>query len=398
MIKKYKVFFRILIVMDATILIMRDLGVILFASFIGAAIFERLKLPPVLGMVLAGVILNPFTPGFVVENSQEIQIFAQLGGILLMFVLGLQFEYHLMRKIGPMGFILAAVASLVAFLAGAISGFFIGGSITELLILGTFFVSTSTTISLRLMQELGLDKLKNSKIMEAAIVIDDLYGFIVLSLISGYIGMVSTSTSDILLSSALMLSVLILVFIIGVKLIPKVFELFERYLPSSSLTLGTVFCLILIYVLMFFNISPFVGAFLAGTILTSSISHKNVLLTVMPIRNLFANVFFVSMGLLLDPNQLFLALPLVIFLSVMAVLSKWFAASAVLFKMGSKIQDALKLGVITAPRGEVLLIIAGNVVLAGVVAPVFLSMATGIMIFSAISPTFIIKIMNRFNI
>ncbi len=380
--------------MDPVILILRDLGVILFASLIMATLFERMKLPPVIGMVLAGIMLNPFTPGFVVESNREITIFAQLGGVLLMFVLGLQFEYHQMKKLGTIGFTLAGVASVVTFFAGAAGGLLLGMSLAELLIIGAFFVSTSTTIALHIIHEMGLDKLKNSKLMEAAIVIDDLYGFIVLSLISGYIGIASASTGEVLLSSAWMLLSIIAVFLLGVRVIPKIFEIFDKYFPSSALTLGTAFCLVLVYELMQFNVSPFIGAFLAGTILTSSVFHKNVLGSVMPIRNLFANVFFVSIGLLLDPSQLFVALPTIVFLSIIAVVSKWLAASAFLVKLGSNIKDALKLGAMTSPRGEVLLIIASNVVLAEVVAPVFLSIATGILILSTIAPMIIMKFIN----
>lgn len=380
--------------MDPAVLIMRDLGIILFASFVMAAIFERMKLPPVIGMVVAGIMLNPFTPGLVVENNNEITIFAQLGGVLLMFVLGLQFEYHLMKKLGTRGFVLAGVASIVTFFAGMIGGLLLGMTFAEWLIIGSFFVSTSTTIALRMMQEMNLSNLKNSKIMEASIVIDDLYGFIVLSLISGYIGLTSVSTSEIMLSSALMLLTIIMVFLLGVKVIPKIFEVFNIYFPSSALTVGTAFCLVLVYVLMQFNVSPFIGAFLAGTILTSSVFHKNVLESVMPIRNLFANVFFVSIGLLLDPGQLFAALPVIVLLSIIAVISKWLAASAYLIKIGSDLKDALKLGAMTSPRGEVLLIIASNVVLAGVVSPVFLSIATGILILSTLAPIAIMRVIN----
>jgi len=380
--------------MDVSARAMLDLGVILFSSLIGAAIFERMKLPPVIGMILAGIALSPFTPGFVVESKQEITLFAQLGGVLLMFVLGLQFEYNHVKQLGPNGFFIAGVASVATFAAGAGAGWLLGMGFAELLIVGALFVSTSTTMALRLMQETGIERLKNAKLMQAAIVIDDLYGFIVLGLISGYIGIQSASVAGALISSALMLAAIVFIFFLGGKITPAVFEFLEEKLPSNALTLGTAFCLVMVYVMMWFNVSPFIGAFLAGTILTSSIRHRDVLRSVMPVRNLFASVFFASVGLLLDPGLLLVAAGTIVALSAAAIISKWAAASACLIKFGSDFRDSLRLGLMTCPRGEVLLIIAQNVVLAGVVQPVFLSIATGIVLFSAFTPPLVLALLD----
>ncbi len=366
-----------------------DLGVVLLASFFMAAIFEKLKLPPVIGMIIAGILLNPFTPGFVVESKNEIALFAQLGGILLMFVLGLQFDYTCFRRFGAKAFVVAGGASIATLIAGAAAGSILGFTLPESLIIGAFFVSTSTTIALRLQKELGLDKLQGSPIMEAAIVIDDLYGFIALALVSAYIGVGGNIAPDAVLSATGMVVVPVLVFIAGVRLIPPIFELIEQRFASSGLTVGTVFCLMLAYALSSFGISPFISAFLAGTILTSSIRYRNVLRDVMPIRNLFANVFFVSVGLMLNPGLTLDALPAIIALVTIAIASKWIAASLMLIKSGIPSMSSVQLGLLTAPRGEVLLILAESVVIAGVVSPVFLSYATGIVLLSALAVPFL---------
>jgi len=374
---------------------MLDLGIVLFASFIGSAIFEKMKLPPVMGMILAGIAISPLTPGFVVSSRNEIALFAQLGGILLMFVLGLHFEHGQVKRLGFRGFVLAGLSSIAAFAAGASAGWLFGMKAAEFLIIGTFFVSTSTTMALRMMQEMNLNRLKNSRLMEAAIIIDDLYGFVILSLISGYIGVQGAGIGEAVVTSFSMFAVILVIFFAGVRAIPKVFEFFEERFPSSALTLGTVFCLIMVYALMLFKVSPFIGAFLAGTVLTSSIRHRDVIRSIMPVRNLFANFFFVSIGLLLSPDLLLGALPLIAALALVAVVSKWVVASATLVNFGSDFREAAKLGLMTSPRGEVLLIIAESVVNAGVVRPVFLAIATGIVLLSAFAPPFIMPLLER---
>ncbi|MEM4554933.1 MAG: cation:proton antiporter [Candidatus Anstonellaceae archaeon] len=373
--------------------VMLDLGIVLFASFIGASILERMRLPPAIGMVLAGILLNPFTPGFAVESREEITLFAQLGGILMMFVLGLHFEYKHVRKLGVKAFLLAGVASVAAFLGGAVAGWLFGMNLAEVLIVGALVISTSTTMALKIMEETKLNALQNSRLMQAAIVVDDLYGFIALGLISSYIGLTQAAFDEIIFSAIKMLLIMVTVTVTGIRITPYIFEFFERRLPSSSLTLGTAFCLIMTYALLWFGISPFVSAFLAGTILTSSIRYKDVIKSITPVRNLFASVFFVSIGLLINPYHLLSGFAAVIVLSIGAIASKWLASTGMLIKFGCSLKNALKLGASTAPRGEVMLIIAESVVLANVVSPIFLAIATGILLVSALVPATIMRIL-----
>jgi len=367
-----------------------DLGIVLLFALFSGAIAQRIRVPSVIGVILAGILLNPFTPGYVIDST-EIFTFAQLGAILIMFVLGLQFEHTYFRKIGLHAFIIAGVASFFTFVAGFSAGILFDFGAAMSLLLGAVFVSTSTTIALKLYDDMEISKTKSSEIVRAAIVIDDLYGFLALAFVSSYTG-TGGGISEFLFSGVVTLAFALLVFFLGTKIAPKIFTLIEKSFPNTSLALGTSFCLILSYFVVYFNLSPIIGAFLAGTILTSTMVHKNVLNAIMPVRNLFAVVFFISIGLLLNPWLVLNVFPLAIFLSMLAIFSKAVPVSLLLTRIKTPLLEAFELGLTTGPRGEVTLIIAQTAVMSGIADWTFFSVITSIVILTTILTPFLISV------
>lgn len=378
--------------MDLETKILFDLGAVLILALIGGTIFRKLKLPTVIGIILIGIIVSPFTPGYAIDR-EEISLFAQIGAILLMFVLGLQFENRHFQQFGPKAFAMAGIAGITVFLAGVFLGNMLGWGRTGAFLLGALLVSTSTTIALKMQSEMGLDRTKAAKLTKASIVIDDLFGFMALALVYSEIGIAKQGYNDLIFSASLMLFSVIAIFYIGVKIVPKLFGMAERLFPGSALTIGTAFCLILSYGVVYFNISPVLGAFLAGTILTSSISYRDVLKSIIPLRNLFASFFFISIGLSLDPNLLISILPLALIITVIAIAAKGLPVALFLLREKVPLKESLQLAATTGPRGEVPLIIAQTVVLEGIVESAFLSIATSLVLLTAvISPLLILAI------
>ena len=371
-------------------ILLLDIGLVIICALIGAAIFQRFKMPPVVGMVLAGIILSPFTPGYYVD-AQDISFFSQIGAILLMFVIGLQFDYRTFGSQSKWGFMLAGFGCIVTFIVGTVVGLFLGWSYEYSLLLGALFVPTSTTISLRLLEEMNVGHSKLSDALKASIIIDDFYGFIAFALISSQLGISSVAGTELLSSAFYMILYTVLIFLIGIVVTPKIFNMAEKVFPHSALSLGTAFCLIISYTVVVFNLSPIIGAFLAGTILTSSFAHRQVLESVEPMKNLFGSIFFASIGLSIDPLSIIPVLPMALLLSAIAFISKAIPASAFMFWRGETLLKSLVLGSATGPRGEVLLIIAQTAVASQLVGADFLSLATSIVVFTAISTPLVMK-------
>ena len=364
--------------------ILLDLGLMLVAALVGGAIFERMKLPGVIGMVLAGIFLSPFTPGYSIDVT-EISFFATLGAILLMFVLGLQFDHKSLGKQGLRAFLVAGFACSITFIAGYLLGLFIGWGNSESLILGALFVPTSTTISLKLLERLKINERAHSDMLKAAIVIDDFYGFMAFAIVSGQIGLSSSSGTHVLSSAFDAVVFSLIIFVVGIKVVPKLFDLSEKFYPHSSLALGTAICLIVSYAVAIFDLSMLIGAFLAGTILTSSIRSKEVLVAIEPMRNLFGSIFFISVGLLLDPGLIAPIAAVAVLISLVAIFSKAAAFFAYFRTANLNFEDSAKLSLATGPRGEVLLIIAQSAVIAGVGGSLLLAIATSVVILTSIS-------------
>ncbi len=376
--------------------IILDLAMLLSVALFSAAVVQKIRLPSVVGMLIAGMIIGPFTPGFTVRSA-EINVLGQIGAILILFVIGLQFEYTYFRKFGVKAFILAGAASAVTFIAGVAIGPVIGLGITESLLLGVIFISSSTTIALKMLEELvGPRDKKDEALTKAAIVLEDLYGFAALAFVLAYLQSGAVSSNISVITEAVLASVamLAMLFFVGIRIMPRMFYLIERFFPGSAFSFGIAFCLFLSYAVISLNVSPLIGAFLAGTILTSAIGYKDVLKSIIPIRNLFATLFFVSIGMLINPGALVSILPLAIVVSIVAILSKALPFIFMLMRFGARQKDAVPLGIITGPRGEMSLVIAQTAIFSGLAGQYFLGISTGLVLLtSVISPLLLLSVM-----
>ena len=364
--------------------LMLNLGMILFAALFSAAIAHKLRIPSVIGMLFAGIVISTFFPSFV-TGSKDIGFLGQLGAILMLFVLGLQFEYTSFRKFGPKVFVLAGIACTITFMSGILLGYLIGWDTSQSLLLAVIFVSTSTTIAVKIIEENpGVWDKAGEDMTKAAVVLDDLFGFIAMIVVLSHIHGTSLVGSTVLLSALLVPVFVFLIFLVGVHVMPKVFEVIDGVFPGNAFSFGTAFCLLLSFAVISLNMSPLIGAFLAGTILTSTIKHDDVLKSILPVRNLFATVFFVSVGMLIDTNMLSSILPIAILVSLTAVFSKAIPFGIILSKFGVPPRDSARFGIITGPRGEISLVIAQTAVFEGIVGVQFLAVATSLVLLTSI--------------
>ncbi len=371
-----------------------DLGVLLIVAMLCASLFQKLKMPPVIGMLLAGIIIGPFTPGFQIV-SNEITTLGQLGAILILFGLGLQYNYQDFKKFGLKGFIVAC-SGFVSFFAGLALGLLIQWNLTESLLLGTLFVSTSTTISLKMMEDLHLKESNGTMIAKTAFVVDDLYGVIVLAFVLTQIQTGSALHADVVVSIATVLISIILIFAVGILLMPKISVYVEKKFSGSAFTIGIAFCLILSYAVIAIGLSPLIGAFLAGTILTATMHYKDVLTSITPMRNLFAMVFFVTIGLAMNPSVILSVLPIALLISVVAIFSKALAFTFILSRFKVPFKEAFLCGVASGPRGEISLIITQTASAGGMVSSVFLGVGASLVLLTSIISSVLILSLNVF--
>ena len=354
------------------------LAIILLASKIGGDLAVRARQPAVLGELAIGVLLgNLSLLGFAqfepLETNAGIDLFGQLGVLVLLFSVGLESTIGEMRRVGAPAF---AVAVL-----GVVTPWLLGWGVGRLMLpdhspyahifLGAALTATSVGITARVLQDLGRSKSAEAKIILGAAVIDDVLGLVILSFVTGLIAAANAGTS-LSYASIGMIVVKASVFlfgslVIGAWLTPLLFRAALRLRsPAVLLTLGLAFCFVLAYLSQVIGLAPIVGAFAAGLIL-EPVHYRDFVTrgehpleeSVAPIASFLVPVFFVVMGMRVDASTFAHAetLGLAAVLSLAAIVGKQ-ACSLGAGAIDGKKLDRLSIGIGMIPRGEVGLIFA----------------------------------------
>ena len=358
--------------------ILLSLIIILLAAKIGGDLCERIKQPAVLGELIFGVIIgNLYLLGFSgfehIKHHLSIEMFAEIGVIILLFEVGLESNLKEMISVGMVSFIVAMLGVVTPFLLGwGVSAIFLPeASIYVHIFIGATLTATSVGITARVLKDMNKLQYRESKIILGAAVIDDILGLVILAIVTGIIssanaGSGSNSSLGILLIIGKALLFIVGSIIIGGFLAPRVFG-FVAQMKGTGLLLSfsLMFCFILAYLAKIIDLAPIVGAFAAGLIL-DEVHYKDLTdkgetklgVLLKPISAFLVPIFFVHMGmgvaLISFGNLSILGFALV--LTFVAILGKQACSLGVIFEKNMN-RWAVGLGMI--PRGEVGLIFAG---------------------------------------
>ena len=367
----------------------KDLGILIITAEVFSLLARKIKAPQVVGQIAAGLIVGPCVLGLV-ETSDTISVFAEMGVILLMFSTGLDTNLKQLLKAGPIAFLVACMGVIVPLILGYLTyGLFYGfGAVgSDLfykgLFMGTIITATSVSITVAALKELGkLSEFTATTIVSAA-VIDDVIGIVLLTCVNG-----SGSGSDV--GSVLVSTFLFFLMAIGVGFI--IFYLMKkldaRYPRTHRLSILSVgFCFLMAYVAEnYFGIADITGAYCAGVILCS-INDSHYVESKVETTNylFFAPLFFASIGLKTDISGFNSSVLLfsIVFI-VVALLSKIAGCglAAKICKFSN--EDALKVGVGMMTRGEVALIVAQKGLAAGKVDSIFFTTVILLILVSSI--------------
>jgi len=246
-----------------------NLAIVITAAEIGSIAFKRLQLSPVLGMFIAGIILGPFTPGLTIDPA-SISDIAELGAVFLMFNIGLEMDLQVIGKVKYTALSILITGASVSFVAGLLLGLGLGWSLRTSAFLGAMLVATSTTTALRLMSDLGARHTMTMEAVAGSIVLDDLAGLIVMSVVSSLF--VGELTSLPMMATGVVLVVVLMLVIIylGSKIIPLTLDVTSMASPGSEVLFAIAICFVFAFVFSSLNLSSYMGAFFAGSIMAST--------------------------------------------------------------------------------------------------------------------------------
>jgi CPA2 family monovalent cation:H+ antiporter-2 len=336
-----------------------NLGGLVAAAVIGGAIAVRLRQPAVLGYLLAGVAIGPFTPGFV-GDVEGITVLADIGVVLLLFALGVQFSIHELRAVGRVALPGGAAQVLLVLGAGTAIMVGLGSDLREALVVGACLSLSSTLVVLKSLLDRGeLDSLHGRAAIGWSIVQD-------IATIVFIVALPPLAGGDVLVPFALaMVKAVVflgLAYVVGTRLLPWAFGTIAR-LGSSELFLLAVFATALLTAFIasaIFGLSLALGAFVAGVLVSESELAHQAAAEVTPFRDLFAVIFFVSVGMLVDPAALLPDAGLVALLVVIAVGGKAILTAALGRGLGLPRRSAIMLGALMGQVGEFSFILADN--------------------------------------
>ncbi|MBD9415550.1 cation:proton antiporter [Pseudomonas sp. PDM16] len=338
----------------------QDLAVIMLVAGVVTILFHRMRQPVVLGYILAGFIIGPHTPPFgLIHEEETIKILAELGVIFLMFFLGLEFSLRKLFNVGSTAFIAASLEIGLMLWIGYEIGSFFGWSKMDSLFLGGILAISSTTIIIKALSDLKLKNERFAQLIFGVLIVEDILGIGIIALLSGIAVTGSVETGEVFATVGKLSLFMIVALVIGILLVPRLLAYVARF-ESNEMLLVTVlglcfgFCLLVVKL----EYSMVLGAFLIGAIMAESRQLPQIERLVEPVRDMFSAIFFVAIGLLIDPNVLVeYALPILV-ITIAVIVGKVISCSLGAFIAGNDGRTSLRVGMGLSQIGEFSFIIA----------------------------------------
>ena len=337
-----------------------DLALILGAAAAMTIIFKMLRQPVVLGYIIAGVLVGPYFNVFpTVVESEGIKTWAEIGVIFLLFGLGLEFSFKKLLKVGNVAVITSLMGVGMTFLIGYNVGVILGWEMMDSLFMGGILSIASTTIIFRAFEESGVKSQKFAGIVLGALIIEDLVAVVLMVILSTVSISRSFQGTEMIFSIIKLVFFLVLWFVSGIFFLPTLFKQLKKYLNDETLlVLSLALCFLMVVLSSEAGFSPALGAFIMGSILAETPKVEKIEHLVQSVKDLFGAIFFVSVGMLLDPNMLVeYALPIAISTVVLLVGKPIFATIGALLS-GQPIKVAVQTGMSLSQIGEFSFIIA----------------------------------------
>ncbi|MBA2654122.1 MAG: cation:proton antiporter [Gammaproteobacteria bacterium] len=381
------------------VVFVQDLAVIMLIAAIITVIFHRFNQPVVLGYILAGVIIGPYTPPFMfIHDEKIIKILAELGVIFLMFSLGLEFNLHKLRKVGLVAFIAAFSEIMLMILVGYGIGRLFNWSPTNSLFLGAILAISSTTIIVKALEELGMKQEEFANLIFGILIIEDIFAITILALLSTMATSGTIAVNDIFLALMKLASFLVISLIAGILLIPKILAYVANFKNKEMLLICALglcfgFCLLVSKL----NYSVALGAFLIGAIIAESHELGVIQRLVFPLKDMFSAIFFVSVGLLFDPRVLATCAIPILVITVAVVLGKIISCSLGALITGKDGRTALRVGMSLAQIGEFSFIIATLGISLNVTDKFLYPIAVAVSAFTTLLTPYLIKLSDPFS-
>lgn len=336
-----------------------DLAWILLLGALVTLLFKRLRQPVVLGYILAGFLASPkfeYLPS--ITNLENITFWADLGIVVLMFSIGLEFSFRKLMKSGSSAVVTALVVITGMTFAGFGVGYILHLNTINRIFLGGMISMSSTTIIMKALSDLGLRQKKFAQLVLAVLIIEDLFAVLMLVLLSS-MAMGEVKGMELLYSIGKLAFFLIIWFVVGVYVFPSFFNRARAYLNEETLliiSMGLCFSMAVFSVECGFSLE--LGAFVMGSILAGTMAAERMDKVIAPVKNLFGAVFFISVGMMVDPHVLVMYWWEILLLAAVVIAGMIVFGTLGMLVTGQNLRVAIESGFCLTQIGEFSFIIA----------------------------------------
>jgi len=344
--------------MDHTALL-HDLAIVMLIAGVVTILCHRFKQPVALGYILAGFIIGPHTGPELVHDEESVKTLGEMGVVMLMFSLGLEFSLRKLTKVGMAAFVAALLEIVLMMWLGYEAGQLFGWNVMDSVFLGAMLSISSTTIIVKALAELGKTKEPFAEIIFGILVIEDMLAIVLLALLSGF-AQNGTVSAGLVGWEVFKLAVFFVAILIpGFIGVPRLFNYISKFKSDEMLlitALGLCFGIALVATMLDYSVA--LGAFLIGAVIAESRQLHKIEGLIAPVRDMFSAIFFVTIGMLIVPHMLWEHLWPILILSLLVIVGKVATCSFGAFVGGKDLHTSLCVGMGLAQIGEFSFIIA----------------------------------------
>ncbi len=337
-----------------------DLALILTLGAVATILFKKLKQPVVLGYIVAGFIASPHFSLFPSVGSEaNIEFWAQIGIIVLLFSLGLEFSFKKLLNVGGSAVVTALIIVTGMMGLGFVVGKMLGFAAVDSIFLGGMISMSSTTIILKALTDLNMRQRRFVPLIFAVLIVEDLFAVVMMVILSS-VAINKTVAGDEMLRSVLKLSFFLIAwFVVGIYILPTVFKKFRRVITDEMMlviSMGLCFMMAILAVKAGFSMA--LGAFVMGSILAGTVEAERIERVIVSVKDLFGAVFFISVGMMVNPQVIVQHWGTILLLSVVVVLGMIVFGTTGMLATGQPLKIAVQSGFSLTQIGEFSFIIA----------------------------------------
>jgi CPA2 family monovalent cation:H+ antiporter-2 len=371
---------------------LKALTLVLCVAAVTTVLFQKLRQPVVLGYIIAGLIVGPYVAFPLFADPAVVQTLSELGVILLMFSLGLEFSLRKLLAVGPTAGLTAVVQCSVMLWLGFVVGRAFGWTTMESVFTGALIAISSTTIIAKVFDEQGI-RGRIRELVVGVLVVEDLIAILLMATLTALSSGSGLSAGGLAMTTGRLVAFLVGLVVIGLMVIPRAVRAVVKLgRPETTLVASVGLCFAIALLAQSFGYSVALGAFLAGSLVAESGEEKHIEHLVQPVKDMFAAIFFVSVGMLIDPKLVAEHWLAIVVLTLIVIIGKILSVSMGAFLTGNSTRTSVQAGMSLAQIGEFSFIIAGLGLSLGVTGTFLYPVAVAVSAVTTLTTPLLIKV------